>query len=142
MEELKEGEELGQKLLDIFNECTKEIKDFIPENYNPLDINDDAFNAKYINFKDSLKELERKISAVITQTFDENDTILGKFKALDNLANFDSILERRYIVVKLEKKYTILLELFKEEFKVVHELFLVGLKQIENKGEKSSLNKT
>ena len=142
MEELKEGEELGQKLLDIFNECTKEIKDFIPENYNPLDINDDVFNAKYINFKDSLKELERKISAVITQTFDENDTILGKFKALDNLANFDSILERRYIVVKLEKKYTILLELFKEEFKVVHELFLVGLKQIENKGEKSSLNKT
>ena len=142
MEELKEGEELGQKLLDIFNECTKEIKDFIPENYNPLDINDDTFNAKYINFKDSLKELERKISAVITQTFDENDTILGKFKALDNLANFDSILERRYIVVKLEKKYTILLELFKEEFKVVHELFLVGLKQIENKGEKSSLNKT
>ena len=142
MEELKEGEELGQKLLDIFNECTKEIKDFIPENYNPLDMNDDTFNSKYINFKDSLKELERKISAVITQTFDENDTILGKFKALDNLANFDSILERRYIVVKLERKYTILLELFKEEFKVVHELFLVGLKQIENKGEKSSLNKT
>ena len=60
MEEIKEGEALGQKLLDIFTECTKEIKDFIPENYNPFDINDDTFNAKYINFKDSLKELERK----------------------------------------------------------------------------------
>ena len=132
------GEALGQTLIDIFNECTKEIKDFISEDYNPLDINDDTFNTKYINFKDSLKELERKISAVLTQTFDENDTILGKFKVLDN---FDSILERPYIVVELEKKYNILLELFKEELRVVHNLFLVGKKQIENKEEKSPLNK-
>ena len=132
------GEALGQTLIDIFNECTKEIKDFISEEYNPLDINDDTFNTKYVNFKDSLKELERKISAVLTQTFDENDTILGKFKVLDN---FDSILERPYIVVELEKKYNILLELFKEELRVVHNLFLVGKKQIESKDEKNPLNK-
>ena len=78
-----------------------------------------------------MKELERKIS-VITQTFDENDTILGKFKVL---ANFVSILERPYIVVELEKNIN-LLELFKEEFRVVHDLFGVGKKQIENKEEK------
>ena len=47
--------------IDIFNECTKEIKDFISEDYNPLDINDDIFNNKYVNFKDSSKESERKI---------------------------------------------------------------------------------
>ena len=132
------GEALGQTLIDIFNECTKEIKDFISEEYNPLDINDDTFNTKYVNFKDSLKELERKISAVLTQTFDENDTILGKFKVLDN---FDSILERPYIVVELEKKYNILLELFKEELRIVHNLFLVGKKQIESGDEKNPLNK-
>jgi dynein heavy chain len=40
------GEALGQTLIDIFNECTKEIKDFISEDYNLLDINDDTF--KYI----------------------------------------------------------------------------------------------
>ena len=82
--------------------------------------------------------MERKISAVLTQTFDENDTILGKFKVLDNS---DSILERPYIVVELEKKYNILLELFKEELRVVHNLFLVGKKQIESKDEKNPLNK-
>ena len=129
--EVIKGVALGQKLLDIFTECTKEVKDFISEDYNLLDINDDTFNTKYINFKDSLKELERKIS-VITQTFDENDTILGKFKVL---ANFVSILERPYIVVELEKNIN-LLELFKEEFRVVHDLFGVGKKQIENKEEK------
>ena len=56
---------LGQTFIDIVKECTKEIKYFISENYNPLDINDDTFNNKYVNFKYSLKELERKISAVL-----------------------------------------------------------------------------
>ena len=41
------GEALGQTLIDIFNECTKEIKGFISEEYNPLDINDDTFSTKY-----------------------------------------------------------------------------------------------
>ena len=48
----------------------KEMKDIISEDYNPLDINDGTFNIKYANFKESMKELERKISAVLTQTFD------------------------------------------------------------------------
>jgi len=52
------GEALGQTLIDIFNECTKEIKNFISEEYHPLEINDTEFNNKYVNFKDALKELE------------------------------------------------------------------------------------
>ena len=132
------GEALGQTLIDIFNECTKEIKNFISEEYHPLEINDTEFNNKYVNFKDALKELERKISAVLTQTFDENDTIIGKFNVLEN---FDSILERPYIVVEVEKKHNILLDLFKEELRVVHNLFLVGKKQIENNDVKNPLNK-
>ena len=135
------GEALGQTLIDIFNECTNAIKGFYTNNgeeYSPLNINDDTFNVKYTEFKDTLKELERKIAAVLTQTFDETDTIMGKFKVLDN---FDTILERPYIVVELEKKINILLELFKEELRVVHNLFLVGKKQIENNEEKNPLNK-
>ena len=50
------GEALGQTLIDIFNECTKEIKNFISEEYSPLSINDDRFNQRYVNFKDALKE--------------------------------------------------------------------------------------
>ena len=99
------GEALGQTIIDIFNDYTKEIKGFISEDYNPLNINDDTFNTKYINFKESLKDLERKISAILTQTFNKNDTILGKFKVLDN---FDSILERPYIVVELKKNNILL----------------------------------
>ena len=132
------GEALGQSLLDIYNECTAAVKEFISEEYDPLDINDDTFNVKYAKFKDILKELERKISAVLTQTFDENDTIMGKFKVLDN---FDTILERPYIVVELEKKYNILLDLYKEELRDVQNLFLTGKKQIENNDEKNPLNK-
>lgn len=93
---------------------------------------------KYAKFKDILKELERKISAVLTQAFDEIETIVGKFKVLEN---FDAILERPYIVVELEKKYNILLELYKNELRVVQNLFLTGKKQIEEKDPNNPLNK-
>ena len=98
--------------IDIFNEYTKKIKDFISEDYNPLDINDDIFNTKYVNFKDSSKESERKICAVITQTFDENEITLYKFKVLDN---FDSIIEIPYIVVELEKNIIFYLNYLKKK---------------------------
>ena len=132
------GEALIQTLQDIFNECQAAVKEFDSEEYDPLDIGDETFNVKYAEFKETLKELERKISAVLTQTFDENDTIMGKFKVLDN---FDTILERPYIVVELEKKYNILLDLFKEELRVVQNLFLTGKKQIESNDPNNPLNK-
>jgi dynein heavy chain len=57
------------------------------------------------------------------------------------LDNFDTILERPYIVVELEKKYNILLDLYKDELREVQNLFLTGKKQIENNDEKNPLNK-
>ncbi|MCQ2815633.1 MAG: AAA family ATPase [archaeon] len=130
------AEALQQTLRDIFAECTDALKEFnapIGEgknqrDFDALDINSEEFNNRYIIFKDNLKELERKISAVLTQSFDENETILGKFKVLDN---FDTILERPYISVELEKKYNILLDMYKEELKIVQNMFLSGRKLIE-----------
>ena len=132
------GEALEQSLQDIHTECSNAVKAFISDEYDPLDISNDTFNDKYATFKDTLKELERKISAVLTQTFDENNTIMGKFKVLEN---FDTILERPYIVVELEKKYNILLEAFKNELREVQNLFLTGKKLIEANDPKNPLNK-
>ena len=54
--EVIKGVALGQKLLDIFTECTKEVKDFISEDYNLLDINDDTFNTKYNRFFERIRK--------------------------------------------------------------------------------------
>ena len=132
------GDALETSLNEIFAECDQAVKRMGQDEYDPLDISDDTFNQKYIIFKDEIKELERKISAVLTQAFDENDTIMGKFRVLDN---FDTILERQYIVVELEKKYNILLDAYKNELRIVQNLFLTGVKQIESGSPKNPLNK-
>lgn len=132
------GETLQTMLLDIFNECTFAVRDFCKEDYHPLDIVSDVFNGKYSKYKETLKELEGRIAAVLTQTFDECDTIIGKFKILEN---FDSILERPNIVVELEKKYNILLELYKNELRTVQNLFQSGIELIKKNDPKNPLNK-
>ena len=132
------GEMLMSVLQEIFNECTKGLNDFTDSNYDCLDITSDVFNIKYTKYREILKELERRVAAVLTQTFDENDTIIGKFKILEN---FDTILERPNIVIELEKKYNILLDLFKTELRSVQMIFITGKEHIEKQDIKSPLNK-
>jgi len=132
------GQSLQNILKDIFNECTQATKLFLVEDFDPLDISSDEFNKKYAKYKETLKELERRVAAVLTQTFDECDTIIGKFKILEN---FDTILERPNIIIELEKKYNNLLDLYKQELRTVQMLFLQGKEYIDKKDERSPLNK-
>lgn len=132
------GESLQKILENIYIECSNTIKIFVSEDFDPLDISCDEFNKKYAKYKETLKELERRVAAVLTQTFDECDTIIGKFKILEN---FDTILERPNIIIELEKKYNILLDLYKQELRTVQMLFLQGKEYIDKKDERSPLNK-
>lgn len=133
------GKNLMDSLDNIFSECDHALNTFSKdENYDPLDISDDSFRVKYSNYKEFIKELEKRVSAILTQTFDESDTIISKFKVLEN---FDSILERPNIIVELEKKYNILLELYKNDLRIVQGLFLTGREYIDNNDERSPLNK-
>ncbi len=100
MEELKE-KVYKTFLKDIFHECTQSIKQFLVDDFDPLDISSDEFNKKYTKYIETLKEFERRVAAVLTQTFDESDTIIGKYKILEN---FDTILERPSIIIEREKK--------------------------------------
>ena len=59
-----------------------------------MDINNKTFDEDFMTFRGKIKELERRLASVITQGFDDNDTILGKFKLLDC---FEGILNRAII---------------------------------------------
>jgi dynein heavy chain len=69
-----------------------------------------AFDDDFYQFRQKIKELERRIASVLTQGFDDSDTIIGKFKLLDA---FDELLQRPIIQDELEKKQIVLLELYK-----------------------------
>tara|TARA_B110001450_G_C17398666_1_gene390724 strand:- start:252 stop:452 length:201 start_codon:yes stop_codon:yes gene_type:complete len=60
-----------------------------------------AFDDDFYQFRQKIKELERRIASILTQGFDDSDTIIGKFKLLDA---FDELLQRPIIQDELEKK--------------------------------------
>ena len=59
----------------------------------------------------------------MTQAFDDCDTIAGKFKLLDS---FEGLLNRPNIQDELEKKHITLLELYKQDLKLVASIFMEG----------------
>jgi hypothetical protein len=75
------GKALMDSLDSIFIECEQHLSKFSKDDtLDPLDISTDAFRIRYAQYKEFIKELERRVSAILTQTFDECDTIIAKFK--------------------------------------------------------------
>jgi dynein heavy chain len=69
--------------------------------YDIMDIEKRSFDDDFYTFRQRIKELERRLASVLTQGFDDSDTIIGKFKLLDS---FDGLLHRPIIQDELEKK--------------------------------------
>ncbi len=88
-----------------------------------MNINEKKFDDDFMVFRQKIKELERRLASVVTQGFDDNDTIMGKFKLLDC---FEGILNRPIIQDELQKKHAILLDMYKQDLKNVQTIFLEG----------------
>lgn len=104
------GKSMTQSIMLVFNEFNKAVEDFMTVKYDILDIEQRQFDDDFFKFRQRVKELERRLAAVLTQSFDDCDTIIGKFKLLDS---FEGLLNRPIILDELERKQINLLELFK-----------------------------
>ena len=94
-----------------------------------MDIDERSFDTDFCNFRENIKELEKTLASVLTQGFDDSDTIFGRFKLLDS---FESLLNRPHILDELEKKHIILIESYKRDLKLVYIIFTSGRK-LDNK---------
>lgn len=59
-----------------------------------MDIQEKNFDDDFYEFRSKIKELERRLASVITQGFDDFDTLQGRFKLLDS---FEGLLNRPII---------------------------------------------
>jgi len=91
--------------------------------YDIMDIEKREFEDDFYKFRQRIKELERRLASILTQGFDDCDTIIGKFKLLDS---FEGLLNRPNIQDELEKKHITLLELYKQDLKTVASIFMEG----------------
>lgn len=104
------GKALTETLQQIFVEFKKTVDQFQTLNYDIMDIENKQFDDDFYEFRSKIKELERRLASVITQGFDDCDTIHGRFKLLDS---FEGLLNRPIIQDELEKKHIVLLDFYK-----------------------------
>jgi len=101
-----------------------------------MDIECREFEDDFFKFRQSIKALERRLASVVTQSFDDCDTIIGKFKLLDS---FEGLLNRQIIQDEVEKKHVTLLELYKQDLKTVSTIFHEGRLLVENVDERAPI---
>lgn len=130
------GKTLTETLKQISEQFKKAVENFRQLPYDTMDINKKEFDDDFIVFRQKIKELERRLASVVTQGFDDNDTIMGKFKLLDC---FEGILNRPIIQDELEKKHTVILDMYKQDLKIVQKIFLEGKQLIDQNDEKSPI---
>lgn len=117
-------------MVQIHKEFTDAVTQFSKIDYDIMNIACGKFDQDFYNFRSRVKELERRLGSILTQGFDDADTIFGRFKLLDS---FENLLNRPIILDELEKKHVVLLDAFKSDLKVCQSIFIEGKVLIDNK---------
>lgn len=122
--------------MQIFDEFNRAVEEFMKVSYDIMDIEKRQFDDDFYKFRNRIKELERRMASILTQGFDDSDTIIGKFKLLDS---FEGLLHRPIIQDELEKKHITLLELYKQDLKTVQQIFLEGKTLVDRIDERAPI---
>jgi dynein heavy chain len=117
------GGSLTKTIETIHAQFKEAQKEFTAVKYDIMDIRQGQFEDDFYKFRQRIKELERRLASILTQGFDDCDTIIGKFKLLES---FEGLLNRPIIQDELEKKHITLLELYKQDLKTVGAIFMEG----------------
>ena len=114
------GKTMSATVKTILQEFIVARDEFTQVEYDIMDIEKREFDDDFFKFRQRIKELERRLASVLSQSFDDSDTIIGKFKLLES---FEGLLTRAIIADELEKKQITLLELYKTDLKIVAQIF-------------------
>lgn len=115
------GKTLTASIKQIYDDFQHIVARFKAVPYDIMDVGAKAFDDDFYEFRCSIKELERRLGAVVSLAFDDCSTVYGRFKLLDS---FEGLLERPIIQDELEKKYIALVQSYGTDLKTVQELFL------------------
>jgi len=115
------GKTLTASIKQIYEDFLHAVAKFKDVPYDIMDVGAKEFDDDFYEFRCSIKELERRLGAVVSLAFDDCSTVYGRFKLLDS---FEGLLERPIIQDELEKKYVNLVQSYGQDLKTVQELFL------------------
>ncbi|ORC84913.1 dynein heavy chain [Trypanosoma theileri] len=96
---------------------------FFGVEYNLLDVDETRFDTDYSNFRATIRELERRLGAILVTTIDEAKAISEIFKAVDT---FDGFTDRTVVQLEWFKKQKAVLDSFHQDLLVAQEAFYQG----------------
>ena len=118
------GKELTASLWQIHADFITQINHFKRVEYDLLDISvTSAFDSDYYRYRCEVKELEKRLAAILVTAFNDCSTLTARFQLLDS---FEGLLERPVIKDELDKRLTALLSFYMDDLRVVSELFYKG----------------
>lgn len=124
LEKLSLGGTKGKLLTDqlhlVHRDFVRAVEEFRAFPVDIMDINAHQFDDHYYNFRCQIKELERRLAAILLAGFDDCSTLEARFKLLDS---FEGLLDRPIIKDELEKKCNSLLYMYNEDLQRVQALF-------------------
>ena len=115
------GKTLTTSVKQIHTEFLQAVDEFKKVSYDIMNVGAKEFDDDFYEFRCKIKELERRLASILTQGFDDSDTIYGRFKLLES---FEGLLSRPIIQDELEKKHIVLIESYKQDVKAVQQIFL------------------
>ena len=115
------GKTLSASVVQVHLDFVAAVDTFKVVPYDIMDVSAKQFDDDFYLFRCSIKELERRLGALVSLAFDDCPTVYGKFKLFDS---FEGLLERPIIQDELEKKYVLLIQSYGLDLKSVQELFL------------------
>lgn len=116
------GKALTTSVVQIFADFRQAVEAFQQVEYDIMDVSAKEFDDDFYDFRCKIKELERRLGSILTQSFDDAATINARFKLLDS---FEGLLERPIIQDELEKKHISLVQAYATDLKLVQETFLM-----------------
>lgn len=124
------GKTLSTSVRQIYSDFTESVATFKKVPYDVIDVSAKQFDDDFYEFRCKVKMLERRLSSIITQAFDDSATMFGKFKLLDS---FSELLDRPIIADELERKHRALIAAYSEDLQLVGDIFLRQRLAFENR---------
>ncbi|KAL0038617.1 hypothetical protein WJX79_000048 [Trebouxia sp. C0005] len=114
------GKTLTNSVKQIFTDFQTAAEKFQKLNYDAMNVDATQFADDFAIFCGVIRELERRLGAVIAQAFDDCTTVASIFKLLDS---FEGLLDRGVIAADLERKHLDLVSGYGQDLKEVADMF-------------------
>jgi dynein heavy chain len=115
-----QGKTLSTAATAIWEDFQNGVMKFTMISYDMMDVGADGFSSDYYNFRQTVKELERRLSSLLGKAFDDGSCTKARFNLLDA---FHALLERPNIESDIEKRLLGLVKSYGQDLSIVQDFF-------------------